>query len=192
MKKICIALASAIFAAHAATSIPRTSEATMLASPLERGETAYVMENDGTATLYVGDDAGPLRISDPSALRGVRTVDVPLGKYTVVPDTNWTASATHTNGWNLAARVPARIVVTAVDGADITTLDYKSDTVASGLLPGNMAVKLTYLGATVVIECELDQYSSIVVIWDITPKRNAFCDHAASTYLSSFIFTLLN
>jgi len=175
-----------------AAVLPRTSEATMLASPLERGEAAYVMEGDGTATLYVGDDAGPLRVSDPAALRGVRTVNVPLGKYTVVPDANWSASASHTNGWYLTARGKARIVVTAVDGADITHLDYRSDAAASGLLPGQMHVSVVYLGASVVIECELDPYAGSGEIWDITPKRKAFGDADAATDLTAVRYSLID
>lgn len=184
-------LLSSLSALLATTYTPRTSEATMLASPLAAGETAYVAEDDGTATAYIGADAGPLRVSDPASLRGFRTVPVPDGKYTVVPDANWVASPTRTNGWTLADQgVTARIVVTAVDGSDITDVDFKSEAAADSIMPASMIVRPKILGATVVFECSLESTAASGTIWDIVPKRPAFGDRAAVTDLSAVRFML--
>jgi len=178
-----------LFAASAACAltVPQTSEATINASPLQRGEFAYIVDGDA-ATAYIGTDAGPLRVSDPSTLRGSRLVEVPVGKFTVVPDSNWTATS---NGWTLASQnVTARLVVTSVDGGDIADVGYKVDAISIGLFAAGLDVQFTYNGATVILDCKLTDVTASATIYNITPTRRAFGDHDIVNDLAANRFTL--
>ena len=48
-------LIAALAATASALTVPRTSEATINASPLQRGEFAYIVDGDA-ATAYIGTD----------------------------------------------------------------------------------------------------------------------------------------
>lgn len=180
-------LIATLAATASALTVPRTSEATINASPLQRGEFAYIVDGDA-ATAYIGTDAGPLRVSDPSTLRGSRLVDVPVGKFTVVPDSNWTATS---NGWTLASQnVTARLVVTSVDGGDIADVGYKVDAISTGLFAADLDVQFTYNGATVILDCKLTDVTASATIYNITPTRRAFGDRDIVNDLAANRFTL--
>ena len=177
-----------ILNSSAALTVPRTSEATIHASPLARGEIAYIAE-DGAATAYIGSDTGPLRVSDPSTLRGSRLVPVPADRFTVVPDTNWVTAAS--NGWTLATQgVTARLVVTSVDGADIAEVRYTVHAVQAGLMAADMSVQITYNGSTAILDCHITEYTASATIVDITPMRYAFGDRDVVNDLTSNRFEL--
>ena len=178
-----------LFAASAACAltVPQTSEATIHASPLARGEVAYIAE-DGGATAYVGSDVGPLRVSDPATLHGSRLVPVSADRYTIVPDSSWT---TVSNGFKLATQnVTARLVVTSVDGAAIANIRYRVDAVSASMMPADMAVAVTYNGSTVILDCRLTETASYATITDITPQRYAFADRDAENDLTATKFML--
>lgn len=188
MKNVFIfSLIAALAATACALTVPRTSEATIKASPLQRGELAYIVDSD-TATAYIGTDAGPLRVSDPSTLRGSRLVPVQTDRFTIVPDSNWTAVS---NGWKLADQsVTARLVVTSVDGADIANIRYRVDAVSSSMMPADMAVTVTYNGSTAILDCRLSNTASYATITEITPLRYAFADRDAENDLTATKFML--
>ena len=195
MKTLCKILATATLllsaccpnAVSAALTVPQTSEATIHASPLARGEIAYIAE-DGAATAYIGSDAGPLRVSDPATLRGSHPVPVPADRYTIVPDSSWSAVS---NGFKLAAQgVTARLVVTSVDGAAIANVRYRVDAASSSMMPADMAVTVTYNGSTVILDCSLSETASYATITDITPQRYAFADRDAGNDLTATKFML--
>lgn len=180
-------LIAALAATASALTVPRTSEATIKASPLQRGELAYIVDSD-TATAYIGTDAGPLRVSDPATLRGSRLVPVQTDRFTIVPDSNWTAVS---NGWKLADQsVTARLVVTSVDGADIANIRYRVDAVSSSMMPADMAVTVTYNGSTAILDCRLSNTASYATITEITPLRYAFADRDAENDLTATKFML--
>lgn len=180
-------LSACCLTARDALTVPRTSEATIHASPLARGEIAYIAE-DGAATAYIGSDAGPLRVSDPSTLRGSRLVPVQSDRFTVVPDANWTATS---NGWKLATQgVTARLVVTSVDGADIADVSYQDEVASASMMPASIAVTVTRNGSTAILDCQLSNTATFGTIFNITPMRHAFADRDTENDLTAIKFVL--
>ena len=170
-----------------AVTIPRASMRQISVSPLERGETAFVervapseseeyMEaanrrntrasTAGTAyaEVYIGSDAGPLRVCDSSALRGykLRTLDPseysisagPLFTHDVAAGTYTMTSAGPTNA----------IIVTAKDGVVIEEVTMHTIFTGEGLMPVEFTCSSnTYAGSVYRWECAFVRAESLIV-----------------------------
>ena len=121
MKHMILATALAgVFAAFAATYIPKGDARQYAASPLEKNEASWTPA-EGGAELFVGGGSGvSLRVVDPAALRGSRVALLPQGAYSVAADPafthdpakgSYTTSSSETNA--IIIVVPGHLRVTA-------------------------------------------------------------------------------
>ena len=171
--------------AAGAVTIPRASIRQIAASPLGRGETAYV-ENEapgeeyletanrrgtkaaktGTAyaEVYIGGESGPLRVCDSSALRGYKLRKLDSSEYSVSAGPLFThdvASGTYTM---TSAGPTNAIIVTARDGVIIEEVTIKTEFTGEGLIPGEFTCSVnTYDGSVYRWECAFARAASMIV-----------------------------
>ncbi len=191
MKKPILSIALMVGLAAGAVTIPRASIRQIAASPLGRGETAYV-ENEapgeeyfetanrrgtkaaktGTAyaEVYIGGESGPLRVCDSSALRGYKLRKLDSSEYSVSAGPLFThdvASGTYTM---TSAGPTNAIIVTARDGVVIEEVTIKTAFTGEGLIPGEFTCSAnTYDGSVYRWECAFARAASMIV-QDITVK----------------------
>ena len=171
-----------------AATLPRASLRQISASPLGRGETAYVervspavereedfgmrlrtkasaAKADGMyAELYVGGALGPLRVADSSALRGYKLRTLDPSEYSVAAGPLFTHDvATGTYTMTASGQTNA-IIVTAKDGVAIEEVVITTTFTGEGLMPGEFTCsKSTYDGSVYRWECAWIQATSMIV-----------------------------
>lgn len=104
--------------------IPEASEENIQFAPLAKGESAYVDCGDNTAVIYIGGDKGtePMRVSDPSALRGNRTRALSTEEYAIGADSTFTFNGSEYVGMIYAGGSTG--VVQVVVNESMTIIDH--------------------------------------------------------------------
>lgn len=139
--------------------LPCTDQATLNEYSLERGEIVYEENADGTASAWVGGDAGRLPVTDPSALRGYAIDEATIADFAVVKTSNVTYDGV-SNVWYLAGAGAATGTVSFIvkSGRDIHSLVgtvHREDTPAPS--PGGWGdATLDYDGPTCVVTLAKD------------------------------------
>lgn len=139
--------------------LPCADQATLNEYALDRGEIVYEENADGTASAWVGGEAGRLPVTDPSALRGYAIEEAALDSFAVVKTANVTYDGV-SNVWYLAGAGAATGTVTFIvkSGRDIHSLVgtvHREDTPAPS--PGGWGdATLDYDGPTCVVTLAKD------------------------------------
>ena len=139
--------------------LPCTDQATLNEYALDRGEIVYEENADGTASAWVGGEAGRLPVTDPSALRGYAIEEAALDSFAVVKTANVTYDGV-SNVWYLAGAGAATGTVSFIvkSGRDIHSLVgtvHREDTPAPS--PGGWGdATLDYDGPTCVVTLAKD------------------------------------
>ena len=177
------------FACWAAT-VRQTSYDTMRQAPLASGEAAYVSEG-GSASMYIGSSYGPLRVSDPAALRGSRLVPIPPGAFSVEPGDN---CKTRNLGWGPVADgsyEPFQLTVRSLGAGDIVSVrwrarfsgsDHDDDSVVS--------VQTVYNGPVATLTVQPSTRDHEVTIYAIQPMVRPAGDVDAVNDLTATRFRL--
>lgn len=186
MKKIVFIISAIGALLLPAVTIPRASIRQISASPLVRGEATYV-ENVSTegddyfsaanrrgtrapktgaayAEMYIGGEAGPLRVCDSSALRGYKLRTLDSSEYSVSAGPLFThdvAAGTYTM---TAAGPTNAIIVTAKDGVVIEEVSIVTEFTGEGLIPGEFTCSENkYDGSVYRWECAFARAASMIV-----------------------------
>ena len=190
MKKLVI-LFSLLFSICHAVTIPRASMRQISASPLVRGETAYVegeaADEDAVysgvkhlkrqlvhsaspamptsyAEMYIGGESGPLRVIDSSSLRGYKLRTLDSSEYSISAGPLFVhdvAAGTYTMS---SAGPTNAIIITAKDGVVIEGVTIQTEFTGVGLIPGEFThTSETYDGSVYRWECAFARAASLVV-----------------------------
>ena len=144
-----------ILALLAVLCIPETTTRTMAEYPLGRGQAAYIPGTNGTAAVYVGGEAGTMRVTDPLSIAGYRETFVPRGDLSISCDEgiNYDA-ATDSWWWNTdETNINYRIFVVAPTGTKIREVTYSVCGFGESGIPGaggRSSVTVTNLNQVVI------------------------------------------
>ena len=186
MKKTLFILSALGALALPAITVPRASIRQISASPLERGETAYVEKTTtadaeeyisaanrrGThaataglafAEVYIGGDGGPLRVIDSSAMRGYKLRTLDPSEYSVSAGPLFTYDVSAGTYTMTAAGPTNSIIITAKDGVTIEEVSIVTELTGEGLIPGETISANHYEGSVFRWECAFVRAASMIV-----------------------------
>ena len=176
-----------------AVTIPRASIRPISASPLARGETAYVEAESGYvgsdgkftmpmrigrqaikskvgsvgttyAQMYVGGASGPLRVIDSSALRGYKLRTLDPSEYAISAGPLFAYDPV-AGTYTMASAGPTNsIIITAKDGVTIEEVSIVTEFTGEGLIPGEFTISANhYEGSVYRWECAFVRAASMIV-----------------------------
>lgn len=190
MKHLVFATALAgVFAALAATYIPKGNAKQYAASPLEKNEVSWTPA-EGGAELFVGGGSGvSLRVVDPAALRGSRVALLPQGAYSVAADPAFTHDPVNGTYTTSSAATNA-IIITVPGHYQVTDYSYDvTDPNAAALIPARPYSDIVKDGNTATIYAAKGEASSCK-IYNIKVYAKAYGDGDGFTDLTHTTFLL--
>ncbi len=174
-----------------AVTIPRASIRQISASPLARGETAFVEGQSANedsvysgvkrlrrqlthstaasmstsyAEMYIGGESGPMRVIDSSAMRGYKLRTLDPSEYSVSAGPLFTHNVEDGTYTMTAAGPTNAIIVTAKDGVIIEGVTIQSEFTGAGLIPGEFTHNAeSYKGSVYRFECAFKRADSLII-----------------------------
>ena len=191
MRHTALILLGGICAAANAITLPRTNVRQLIASPLERGETA-VVEADGYAEMIVGGPSGPLRVKDPAALRGYRLRTLDKSEYSVAAGPAFVYDAAADKYTISQSGVTNQIVISVKGGLDVKDFNLSIEGVGEGLIPPSPWSHTEVDGSIARVDVALGQGCTAVVVSRISVKVREFGDVECVNDLDAVTFELLD